>query len=134
MRTTCGDGVSINSKNLQKNKKGDSAHYLVVFKRDNSVSLLYGHRLFPTDCEHFAAYTASELLELLPLFVYKTPKMDFDNPSLYLVIMRCVDGYELNYRDDTGLREFLLDKSIYDREFIEALSKMLIYLKEKELV
>ncbi len=94
----------------------DSFFYWEVYP-NLPPSLLYGHRLYPTDREHFAAFTVGELGGILPkASIITTLNLD-DRGHSVGVRFNEVEWY-----------------TEHDKNEAEARAKMLIYLKEKGIL
>lgn len=97
--------------------------------------------------EIYPAFTASELLELLPNSICINDGTPFDNFNLIISKFRSMEknmsiqnNFKVNYECDTvsietlHLPKRILNKSIYDPNLANALAKMLIYLIENGLI
>ena len=95
----------------------------------------------------YSAFTASELANMLPIYIDTKQNEPFNSFRFYMqTATLCLDGefkktYIINYECDTcttqGIDAFVQHKlgtNIYSDNLADALAKMLIYLHEKELV
>jgi hypothetical protein len=113
---------------------------------DNCYGLKYApFAIDPTDClpyEHFNAFIADELMDLLPAHIDTKKNMPFNNFLLEITKHKVLHiQYSINYICDTSsvtalgidLSVKLLAHNICDKKLSDCLAKLLIYLIENNL-
>lgn len=103
---------------------------------------------FEYEGDKISAYTASELLEILPSIIQIKDREPFDNFRIFITRFNSVDeerkiinNFIVNYECDTttcAVEEAWLRRkltsNIYDKNLANALARMLIYLIENGLM
>ena len=126
---------------------------LFYWYKDNNEWLLdYNERLLIEFRENYSAFTASELLELLPHRITIKENEPFNNFTLYIkksFIVKetikfdsMITTYIINYEcestecrgENAWLKRQLFTHNIWDENFSNALAKILIFLIENEII
>lgn len=122
---------------------------IVEVKSNNGENVIMNTETENDDNPKYSAFTASELMQLLPYHITTTEPEPFNSYRLYIsgsVIVKnpeCIDPIRthiVNYRSDTydmnnpiSLLKYIM-RNIWDENPANALAKMLIYLIENELI